>query len=564
MENEQNDQPEIPQVHADQQQIANNPAVNPPANPPNQVVQQHANNPIVDPLNNANAPHIENPVAAAQPALQAAGPAANAIVPQGVIENARIVKVQRDSVFERLRNWVAFVHREAFMELDPPAIQIRLERGIKLMQQAEEVQLELIGATSAARQGIAELGEQFMLLEEHYNTAAAAAVRRAAELRPADRPPPAANAAQQQVLRLQMQEQNIQNTWGHFDGQLLKWKEFKQHFSAMIHSNNDVSNLYKFSHLKKSLHGKALELLNGLDVNADNYPAAWQALTQEYDRRYPLAREYLKQFFMLKGISTPATAEELRKVSKVTKETISNLTGLGYQVQAWNVLMVHVIHGLLNEALAYEWNLTLTRANNDDPSVDDITAFLDQHSRAATSGRVPQPHPSIIVQLETSNRGRNESPANRNNPGASGTAQSNHSARGSAANMEKWTYPCGACEGNHKVFFCPEFVPLDYEARWQVVKKKRMCPLCLKRGHQLAECRDRHRCDEQQCRHDPRHNSMLCPVKVAAKPSRHQHLARPAHEPYYDQHRDQHFEQPSGSRSGRESPSKRRRRGDSL
>lgn len=102
-----------------------------------------------------------------------------------------------------------------------------------------------------------------------------------------DLPPGAANATPNELrtIKLQMatQENNIPNTWGYFDGDLHRWLEFKQRFTRAIHENADISAVFKFLYLKKSLSGEPLELLKRFDVNDANYSAAWERLNQEYE-----------------------------------------------------------------------------------------------------------------------------------------------------------------------------------------------------------------------------------------------------------------------------------------
>lgn len=64
-------------------------------------------------------------------------------------------------------------------------------------------------------------------------------------------------------LQMPVQQHNVRNTWGSFDGTLLKWKDFRERFEAAIDKNDDIQPVYKLSYLKQSLQGQAAEVLAG-------------------------------------------------------------------------------------------------------------------------------------------------------------------------------------------------------------------------------------------------------------------------------------------------------------
>lgn len=453
------------------------------------------------------------------------------------------VKNQRDSIMQRLDRWIIFDTTPEFQQADAIAIQSRIERGNSLWKQMEELQLDHVSLAEPAE--VNQLGTEIMDLEERYYDAAARLTRRMSELvalaqrenADANRTvAPGSGAFDASNIRLVIapQQSNITNTWGYFDGTLLKWKAFMARFTAAIHTNDDVKPPYKFSYLLSSLKGRALETIKGFTADEANYEAAWNKLVLEYNRDYPLAREYLRQFFTLKSISDPATAEELKHIANVTNETLCNLEGLKYPVQQWDMIIVHLLHGLLNARLAYEWNLELLNVHGDKPTTKNMVDFLEKHAAAATSLSIPLQQMNITVANEQFNRSDNRNSgaiskqstsrpssqaSNRgSNQSNRGSNQSNRApAQPNNGSEQPWTYPCGACNGNHKIFYCPIFYPANLAKREQIVNKENLCKLCLQKGHTKERCRDMNRCRSKQCmdNQDTRHNSMLCPVKNA-------------------------------------------------
>lgn len=450
--------------------------------------------------------------------------------------------VLRTSMMQRMRKWISFMEQPAFAEISLSQAKTRMDRGNSLWEQTEKMHMESVRVATLARAPTDRYGDEFEELEEQFLHGSARLYERFVELtheheqQGAAAPvgPAQANDNQQPlVLRMTPQQHNIPNTWGHFDGNsLLKWKDFQQRFTAAIHTNADVSIAYKFSYLKNSLKGKAAESIAGYEVSEANYNAAWERLNKDYDRKYPLARSYLTQFFQLKMVSEPATAEELRKLSNVTMETIRNMQNLGIQTEQWNMIIVHVLHGLLNSKLSFDWNMELKDQHNDVPTIEHMIEFIDKRASAATD--TAQTNVTRTVQNEHAHR-----PANRNSSNASSRIEHAHrpaersnsnassrnssaarsqagSARGSALGAtsgqpEKWRYPCGACGGNHKIYYCPDFKALSYNGRTMAARKHGLCVLCLKRGHSVDDCFDLARCGQSKCRGNSKHNSMLCP-----------------------------------------------------
>lgn len=105
-------------------------------------------------------------------------------------------------------------------------------------------------------------------------------------------------------LIMPVQQHNMQNTWGKFDGGLRKWIGFRDRFKAAIHGNSDITDAYKLQYLLQSLAGTAAQALG----KSDNYEQAWERLLELYDKPYLIAQEHLRDFYNLPTLQTPASA----------------------------------------------------------------------------------------------------------------------------------------------------------------------------------------------------------------------------------------------------------------
>jgi len=65
-----------------------------------------------------------------------------------------------------------------------------------------------------------------------------------------------------------------------FDGSYDKWPAFHDMFTSIIHSDIRIDSIAKFHYLQSSLTGEALKVLEGLEISAINYEAAWELLNK--------------------------------------------------------------------------------------------------------------------------------------------------------------------------------------------------------------------------------------------------------------------------------------------
>lgn len=293
-------------------------------------------------------------------------------------------------------------------------------------------------------------------------------------------------------LIMPVQQHNMQNTWGKFAGKLRSWIGFRDRFKAAIHNNKDISDAYKLSYLLQSLVGPASEALG----KSDNYQQAWERLLELYNKPYPIAQEHLRDFYNLPTLQTLATASELERMSNVTHEVIRQLQSLEYPVEHWDFVFVHGLHERLDAKTAREWALS-NQSNN--PPISEMLKFLDREAAALQHTRNDRKEITVTV-----------------NNDAKSVRSSNMSRKDIGKNTGTIAkqFRCEACPEYHKLYECPSFNSLNLNARKELLKRRRICVNCLKKGHDKDNCFDEKRCSYQQCRDDPIHNSLLCPYKM--------------------------------------------------
>lgn len=309
---------------------------------------------------------------------------------------------------------------------------------------------------------------------------------------------PGVPAGMQINLTLPLQPHQVANTWGKFDGNPLKWFDFKQRFQLAVHNVDALPLANKMAYLRDALDGEAAAAMQGYGIDPVYYQDFWNALVLKYEQRYTLACAYLSHFFGLRQLDGRASASDLRKLSNETNGLLRQLRELHYQIDQWDLVIVHALQERLGPVYQPKWQAV--RNNNDAPTIAMMTGFLDEQANLiANQGLVYQPL-QVIVSNERAQRPHGGAIQRQppNQPGAKGGQ----------------VYPCGICGSmSHLPPTCPEFRPLTYDDRVRIATIRRVCFNCLKRGHGKAQCFDLHRCREEACRRDNAHNSMLCPVK---------------------------------------------------
>ena len=115
-----------------------------------------------------------------------------------------------------------------------------------------------------------------------------------------------------------------------FNGDILKFKEFRDMSSATVHENKALLDVEKLSYLCAHLSGTALECISGLALINSNYTAAWNLIEKRFgkDRVITNAR-----YLTLVELGTPTPqSESLRKFLNEGENNGQSLSALGEDI----------------------------------------------------------------------------------------------------------------------------------------------------------------------------------------------------------------------------------------
>lgn len=288
----------------------------------------------------------------------------------------------------------------------------------------------------------------------------------------------------------------IQNTWGYFDGDYMKWKGFRDRFNSAVH-NKDMNAADKFAHLKSSLTGEAARAFGEWQLNETCYQDAYDRINQLYDRPYKVCTEHIHMLFRLPTLRNPATAEELQTMSNVTHEQIRQLKANDVPAEHWDMIICVILHDRLQNDTGRQWDLART---SEKPTAKD---FLDK--QAAALANVAPGRDQITVTIPNKQ-------ASGQNYGQNYGQNSGKSYGQAVGGAMPRRYPCKLCGKDHPLFLCDQFLALNVVGRRDAVLRLNVCTNCLKSGHEPAACYQKG-CPDNRCKASPMHNSTLCTYK---------------------------------------------------
>lgn len=401
-----------------------------------------------------------------------------------------------------------FIESEKFKEIDRFECKLRKERMETQWKSLEKLHFEVLLKYDDEND---TAQNEYDLLEDRYFKAFAALEKKTMELDPNVQAAGAAVAGATQPMNINvnvpMQQHNIPNTWGTFDGSITKWKQFRDRFKESMHDLKGVSLATKFSRLQDSLKGKAAQALGQWHITADNYMDAWERLNELYDRPYLIASAHLRQFYRLPQLQGNPTANELQRMSNVTHETFRQLRAMDLPVENWDFVFVFNLRERLDKETQKQWELQKT---GEWPTLKEMLTFIDKQAEALSNMQVGRAgNISVTVtnnQQGSSDAGASRMPRNDNKrAGARGLSPS-----GGA--IKKKLPPCECCSGDHPIYKCQQFLSLSLSAKKEFVQRRKLCDNCLEKGHRKETCL-KIKCKLDACASDPAHNSVLCPNK---------------------------------------------------
>ncbi|XP_058827571.1 uncharacterized protein LOC131687495 [Topomyia yanbarensis] len=261
-----------------------------------------------------------------------------------------------------------------------------------------------------------------------------------------------------------------------FGGHLRDWITFRDTFKNLISDNAQLTEIDKFTYLRTSLSGEALQEIGSIKLSAANYSIAWKSLESRYENKKLLVKSHLDALLSIEPMKRESF-ESLNHVINDFDKHLQMLHKLGENTFEWSTILAHILASKLDTTTLRLWETE--HRSREVPRYTAMLEFLKNHC--------------IVLQSVTPERFSSQQHDSKK------TSRAFNSYAGST----QTTCPfCG--EPQHQSFQCKKFKSMKMEERRNAVKTGRLCFNCLSRGHISKSC------SRSSCRLcGQRHHTML-------------------------------------------------------
>ncbi|XP_055589279.1 uncharacterized protein LOC129741566 [Uranotaenia lowii] len=258
-----------------------------------------------------------------------------------------------------------------------------------------------------------------------------------------------------------------------FDGKLRDWIPFRDMFFSLIHNNERLSDIDKFTYLRSAISGEALQEISSIELSSDNYQVACNMLEKRYENKKLIVKAYLDALFGIEPLKKES-GEALNRLVSDFDRNIQMLGKIGEDTEKWSTMLAYMVCARLDSVTLRQWE---SHHNSKDvPTYQKVMDFLRDQA--------------LVLQSITPNRTEDiESRRYRTTVHTTSRIQNN----------------CVFCGNSyHPASTCSKFRAMSVPQRFGVVKMKRLCINCLGSGHFID------RCSRGPCREcNRKHHSML-------------------------------------------------------
>lgn len=307
---------------------------------------------------------------------------------------------------------------------------------------------------------------------------------------------------------------------GTFNGDAFAWPAFRDLFIAEVH-NKEFEPVTKLLYLQEACIGKAAEKLGPWQPTSNNYREAWDFMMAAYNDDYHVIHGILGKLF--------AVERQERESHDSLSTVVDALTNAQRQLQAicpqsTNPLLdqfwIHVAKQRLPKKTLDSWEQHRNREGAVGlPTGDSFRKFLETKAR----GRREFEQPDTVRSEQAVKFGRSQQESgNRFRP------YENSRNRADPCTSQEKSYQCHqngstikcvvpTCNQSHPAWKCEAFFELALTERCELVRKRRLCAVCLNSGHLSYMCsRIATACTKcPEAKH--KHHCKLCPKAMNEK-----------------------------------------------
>lgn len=259
-----------------------------------------------------------------------------------------------------------------------------------------------------------------------------------------------------------------------FYGDYDNWLCFRDTFTSLIHSNDEIDDINKYHYLRASLEASAAVVIQSVEFSSNNYSMAWKLLCDRFNNKRQLLQNHVSALFNIEPITRESSSHIKRVIDQVNKH-LRSLETLGEPVKEWSTLLIHIISHKLDSKTFREWEEFRGGLDkNKTVTFNEFLAFLQNRADLLETLEFS----SIPVQ-----------PQNKHAPKVKSMITMHERVGNNSNKPPPSTKPCPRCKDDHCLSNCSQFLALSNAARLQLLPNYKVCFNCFRSGHYANHCK---------------------------------------------------------------------------
>lgn len=292
-----------------------------------------------------------------------------------------------------------------------------------------------------------------------------------------------------------------------FGGLYTEWTAWRSEFKTKV-MDTTLDSSEKISLLLSSLKNEAASCAGRAERLDDcELERIWAKLEKTYDNKYQQAFAHITQILNISPM-THASAAKLRAMIDTTDQHLRMLQRFGIPTDQWSAIICVILLGKLDLETRNTWE-----SKDSLPTIPDLHAlFAHLEQRVLAIRNMEQSarqYGSTSQQIQKDEKTSKYPVKSQEQRYAAPKQNVNHHKHVSPANEHSSSKPCPMCEDGtrHPLWKCEAFRALDSAKKFALLKKWKLCELCLIADHAASSC-TKGVCPNCQT---GKHNSLICP-----------------------------------------------------
>ncbi|CAH0699559.1 unnamed protein product [Spodoptera exigua] len=139
-----------------------------------------------------------------------------------------------------------------------------------------------------------------------------------------------------------------------FSGSYCNWLEFRDTFTSLIHSNDEIDEVNKFHYLRASLEGPAAVIIKSIEFSSSNYSVAWSLLLDRFDNKRLLAQNHVSALYHIDAVTKESSVALKGLIDQLNKD-LRALESLGEPVKHWDTFLIYHVTQKIDHRTYREW-----------------------------------------------------------------------------------------------------------------------------------------------------------------------------------------------------------------